>query len=88
MFKVLSGWCQTDSNQSHFPPKRRNLGGTKQPPLLKCGGSEELEISSGVEVAFPIEEVVDGGMDGGEHLQASHTPEALHRPLSSSKWQV
>jgi hypothetical protein len=27
-------------------------------------------------------------MDSSERKQASHPPEALHGPLSSSKWQV
>ncbi len=60
--------CQTDSNSSQFALNHGNLGGTKQPPLFKCGGSEKLEVASGVEVAFSVEEVVDGGVDGDEHL--------------------
>jgi hypothetical protein len=39
-------------------------------------------------VAFLVEMVMDGGMDGHEFLQTSHVPEAQHRPLPSSKWQV
>jgi hypothetical protein len=34
------------------------------------------------------EMIVDGGVDGGEGLQRSHAPEAQHRPLPSSQWQV
>lgn len=32
-----------------------------------------------------IEMVVDRGVGGGELLQATRPPEALHRPLSSSQ---
>jgi hypothetical protein len=39
-------------------------------------------------VALPVEQVVDGGVDGGEHLQTSHPPKPQHRPLSSSEWQM
>jgi hypothetical protein len=35
-----------------------------------------------------VEEVIDGGMDGGELLQTSHLPEAKHRALSSSEGQM
>jgi len=31
---------------------------------------------------------MDGGMNRCEFLQTSHPPEALHRPLASSKRQV
>jgi hypothetical protein len=40
------------------------------------------------ETAILVEVVEDGGMDGDEFLQTSHPPKALHRPLSSSEWQV
>ena len=32
--------------------------------------------------------VMDGGMNGGEFLQTSHTTKAQHRPFSSPKWLV
>jgi len=35
-----------------------------------------------------IEMIVDGGMDRGELLKTSHSPEAEHRPLSSSEREV
>jgi hypothetical protein len=39
-------------------------------------------------VALLIEVVVDLRMNGGEFLQGLHSPEAVHRPLSSSEGQV
>jgi len=39
-------------------------------------------------MAFMVEMVVCGGMNGGEFLQNSHAPEPLHGPLSSSKQKV
>jgi hypothetical protein len=57
-------------------------------PLGKSSGTVQLEVRSGVEAAFRIEEVVNRGVDGGELLQTSDAPEAKHRPLSSSDWQV
>jgi hypothetical protein len=32
--------------------------------------------------------IVDGSVNGGKFLQASHTPETKHDPFSSSKRQV
>jgi len=65
------------------------VSGRVQPtPLGKSGGAVSLKVVSAVEVAFLIEVVVDGGVDGSEFLQASHLPEAQHRTFSSSKWQV
>ena len=62
------GWCQTNSNQSQFTPKYRNLCRTKQAPLGEGGGAVELEIVSAVEGTFLIEMIADGGMNGGEFL--------------------
>jgi hypothetical protein len=38
--------------------------------------------------AILFEMVEDGGMDGDEFLQTSHSPKALHRPFSSSERQM
>ncbi len=80
--------CQTNANQSQFAPKRRISGCAELTPLSQCGGAVELEIVPAVEVAFLVEMVMDGGMDGGEFLKTSHPSEAEHRPFSSSKWLV
>ena len=39
-------------------------------------------------MAFLVEMVMYGGMNGGEFLQTSHLPEAKHCPLSSPKWEM
>jgi hypothetical protein len=38
--------------------------------------------------AVLVEVVENGGMDGDEFLQTSHSPKALHRPFSSSERQM
>ena len=48
----------------------------------------QLEIWSGVEAAFRIEQVVNRGVDRCEFLQTSHSLEAQHRPFSSTQWQM
>ena len=75
-------------NQSQFAAKGVILSGTKLAPLRESDGSVALEIVSGVEMSFLIEEVVDGGMNGGEFLQTSHLPETEHGPFSSSKQEM
>ena len=45
---------------------------TELAPLSESVSAVKLEVFSAVEVAFLIEMVVNGGMDGGEFLQASH----------------
>tara|TARA_B100001939_G_C16495432_1_gene427325 strand:- start:42 stop:179 length:138 start_codon:yes stop_codon:yes gene_type:complete len=40
------------------------------------------------EAAILVEVVEDGGMDGHEFLQTSHSPKALHRAFSSSEWKM
>lgn len=57
-------------------------------PLVESSGSVELENVPAGEVAFVVEEVVDGGTNGGELLQTPHAPEPEHRSFSSSKRQV
>ena len=39
-------------------------------------------------MALLVEMVADRGMNGGEFLQTSHPPEALHCPFSSSERQM
>ncbi len=41
-------------------------------PLERGGGAVESEVVSAVQVAHLIEEVIYGGLDGGEFLQTSH----------------
>jgi hypothetical protein len=57
-------------------------------PLGESGGAVGLEVLSVGEAAFLVKMVRDGGVDSGEFLKASHPPEAEHRPLPSSEWQV
>jgi len=37
-----------------------------------------LEPVSVVEMSFEVEMIVDGGMDGGELLETSHSPKSKH----------
>ncbi|MCL5779229.1 hypothetical protein M1105_19905 [Limibaculum sp. FT325] len=39
----LKGWCQTNANSSQFAGERRISGRAELTPLLKCGGSVDLE---------------------------------------------
>ena len=86
------GWSrphhQTNANQSQFAGGCRGSGGAELTPFGKSGGAVQFEVVPAVEVAFLIEEIVDGRMDGGEFLETSHPPESLHRPFSSSQWQL
>ena len=84
----FDGCCQTNSNPSLHGQDGCPLFRIKTAPLGKSSGTVQFEIWSGVEAAFRIEEIVNRGVDGGELLQTSHAPEAKHRPLSSSEWQV
>ena len=54
-------------------------------PLGESGVAVELEIGPAVKLALQVEMVMDGGMNGGEFLQTSHTTKAQHRPFSSPK---
>ncbi len=65
-----------------------NLSGTKLPPLGKSDAACQLEGVSTDKRSFHVEVVVNGGMDGDEFLQTSHTPETQHGPFSSSKRQL
>ena len=86
--ELIRRCCQTNANQSQFTAKRRNPSRTKLAPSGESDGSGEFKIISAVESAFLVEMVMEGGVDNGEVLQSSHAPEAQHRPLPSSKWQV
>ena len=48
----------------------------------------KFEVVSAVEVAFLVEMIVDRRVEGDEFLQCSHSSEAQHGALSSSKRQV
>jgi hypothetical protein len=58
---------------------------TEHAPLGESGGTILSEILAAVEMAFLVEVVMDGGMDGGEFLQTSHASETQHRSFSSSE---
>ena len=85
---LFSRCCQTDSNQSQYGPKCRNLFPTNLTPLGESGVTVKLEIVSAVERALLIEMVSDGGMNDDEFLQTLHVVEPLHRSLPSSKRKV
>ena len=57
-------------------------------PLSKGDSSIDLADIPAGEAALQIEVVVDGGVDGGGLLQTSHATKPMHRPFSSSRWQV
>jgi len=54
-------------------------------PFSKSGDTVKLEVLAAVEVAFFVEMIMYGRVDGGEFLETSHLSEALHRSLSSSQ---
>ena len=60
--------CQTDENRSQERQDRCPLYRKETPPLSESSGAVGLEVCSGVEVAFQIEMVMNGGMDGHEFL--------------------
>ena len=64
------------------------LSGAETAPLGQSGGAIGLEEVSTGEAAFLVEMVRDGGVDGREHLEISHAPEAEHCPFPSSEGQV
>ena len=82
------GWCQTNGNPSQFTAERRLQTAQSRRHSARAAARFCLKFGSGVEAALLVEVVVDGGVDGGELLQTSHPPEAQHRPLPSSEWQV
>ena len=59
--------------------------------LTPCGqglSTVFLEFFTAVEMAFEVEVVVNGGLDGGELLKTSHRPEPVHDFLSSPQGLV
>jgi hypothetical protein len=78
---------ETNANQSPIVPEQR-LSGRQFTPLGQGGGAVVFEYGSSVEVTVEVEEVVDGGVNGGEFLQTAQAPEAEHCSFSSSKRQV
>jgi hypothetical protein len=84
------GWSrphhQTNANQFQFAPMRRISGRTELTPLVQSGGAVDLKIAPAVEVAFLVEVIVDGGVNGCEFLQTSHAPEAKHCAFTPSEW--
>jgi hypothetical protein len=67
---------------------RTPSGHAKWTPFVERGGAVQFEIISAVEMALQIEVVVDGGVEGGEFLQASNPPETEHGTLPSSEWKM
>ena len=63
--------CQTNANRSQLADGDEVSGHAQPTPLGKSGGAVQLETVSAVEVAFLVEVVMDGGVDGGEFLQTS-----------------
>ena len=64
-------WCQTKTDRSRKTGIEPNSGRE----LTPCGqglSTVFLEFFTAVEMAFEIEVVVDGGLDGGELLKTSH----------------
>jgi len=79
------GRCQINP---YWPRQGRNCkesGGEKLTPFSKSGDTIDLEILAAVKVAFFVEMIMYGRVDGGEFLETSHLSETLHRTLSSSQ---
>jgi hypothetical protein len=55
-------------------------------PPVESSGASFLENCARGEGAFLIEVVVNGAVDCGALLQASHAMKAKHRRLPSSQW--
>lgn len=58
------------------------------PPFFESSGLVEFEIVPTVAAVFLVEMIQYRSVDGGEFLQTSRSPEAEHRPLSSSQRQM
>ncbi len=80
----IGGCCQTNANRSQLAGDNEVSGHAQPTPLGKSGGAVSLKVVAAVEVAFLVEVVMDGGMNGGEFLQTSHASETQHRSFSSS----
>ena len=77
--------CQTNANRSQLAGDGKVSGHTKLTPFGESGGAVQFGIVPAVEVAFLIEVVMSGGVDGSEFLQTAHASETQHRSFSSSK---
>ena len=84
---MLSVQWQLVSNRCS-EPKSQPPSGHDCATLGQCGGASLLADFATDEGAFLAEGVVDLGVDRAEFLQGLHPAEALHRPLSSSEWQM
>ena len=65
---ALTRSCQTKANWSPLTRGRWFSGGADLTPRVESGGSIAFENVPAGEVAFLVEEVVDGGVNGGELL--------------------
>ncbi len=85
-------FCQTHANRSQLGQLHCPLVREQTAPCVESGVAVEFDARSAGRAAARVEVVgdggVDGGVDGGERLQTSHAPQAEHRPLPSSEWQV
>ena len=87
---MLGRWrcCQTNANQSLVGQGYCPLCRAETAPLSESDSAIGFEMISLGKTAFLVEVVEDGGMDGGELLQTSHPPEALHCAFSSSEGEM
>jgi hypothetical protein len=61
--------CQINANRFQSPGEDGFSGRAELAPLGECGGAVMLEIAAGEEMAFLVEVVMDGRVDGYEFLQ-------------------
>ena len=77
--------CQTKpdgSRKTFFAPS----SGRELAPFSQGGDAVLLEVVAATKVAFEVDVIVDGGLDGGELLETLHRPESVHGFLSSPSW--
>jgi len=86
--ELYIGCWQTNSNSSPLGQWHCPLCREKIAPLGESSGTVPFENIATGEAAFLVEVVRDGGVDGGDLLKTSHPPEAEHRALPPSKWEV
>lgn len=79
--------CQTKADQSQ-ESGCAGLCSEEPTPLGERFVAKRLEARPAFERSVVVEVVADGGVSGGELLQASHGPEPRHRTFSPSKRQV
>lgn len=83
LLHVLPRHCQINANRFQSPGEDGFSGRAELAPLGESGGAVLLEIAAGVEMAFLVEVVMDGRVDGCEFLQTFHLPETKHGSFSS-----